>query len=75
MKTPLPSFMQVVLKHCGCAMSHIYTRLFILVLFICSLITIHHCHLVIINAYPNNSESLVTGHPPRDVSITFNILF
>ncbi|PSN39663.1 Protein asunder [Blattella germanica] len=32
------------------------------------LITVHHCHLVIINVYPNNAESQVTGHPPRDLS-------
>ncbi|XP_046991283.1 integrator complex subunit 13 isoform X2 [Schistocerca americana] len=32
------------------------------------LITVHHCHLVIINVYPNNVESQVTGHPPRDLS-------
>ncbi|XP_067005388.1 integrator complex subunit 13 [Anabrus simplex] len=32
------------------------------------LITVHHCHLVVINVYPNNIESQVTGHPPRDLS-------
>ncbi|XP_021942425.1 integrator complex subunit 13 [Zootermopsis nevadensis] len=32
------------------------------------LITVHHCHLVIINVYPNNVESQVTGHPPKDLS-------
>ncbi|XP_071448707.1 integrator complex subunit 13 [Hetaerina americana] len=32
------------------------------------LITVHHCHLVILNVYPNNVESQVTGHPPKDMS-------
>lgn len=32
------------------------------------LITVHHCHLVIINVFPNSIESQVTGHPARDLS-------
>ncbi|KAG8228667.1 hypothetical protein J437_LFUL008904 [Ladona fulva] len=32
------------------------------------LITVHHCHLVILNVYPNNTESQVRGHPPKDMS-------
>ncbi|KAK7791139.1 hypothetical protein R5R35_008573 [Gryllus longicercus] len=32
------------------------------------LITVHHCHLVVINAFPNNMESQVTGHGPKDLS-------
>lgn len=32
------------------------------------LIPIHHCHLVIINVYPNNMEMLVTYQPLKDIS-------
>lgn len=32
------------------------------------LLTIDHCHLVIINTFPSNVESQVNNHPPKNVS-------
>ncbi|XP_015590827.1 integrator complex subunit 13 [Cephus cinctus] len=32
------------------------------------LIPVHHCHLVILNIFPNNIESQVTSQSPREVS-------
>lgn len=35
-------------------------------------IPIDHCHLVIINTFPVNTESQVNSHPPRNVSRNIN---
>lgn len=32
------------------------------------MITVHHCHLVILNIYPNNTESQVTSQPLSELS-------
>lgn len=39
------------------------------------LLNIDHCHLVIINLYPSNMDSMVSDREPQDVSIYYGFVY
>lgn len=44
-----------------------------LIVFNFRLLTIDHCHLVIINTFPVSIESQVSNHAPKHVSIILSV--